>query len=166
MSLSKQPDPVVRVYRIKWWLQAFAVLWTVLSSLIWGRILWNEVLDTDEPLLWHFIVGPLLTMGGSFWVVHLFRAKVTLFNDSIETCGPLGKATLRFDEIRGRREYAVTGGYEGGGDTHYLKVEPNDDRLPTLDFIRDYDFDSTFYAWFDALPDLNAADKQKRKASD
>ena len=38
------------------------------------------------------------------------------------------KATLRFDEIRRRREYVVTGGGEYRGDTQYLRVEPNDDR--------------------------------------
>jgi hypothetical protein len=91
----------------------------------------------------------------------MFKATVTLSDDAIETYGLLGRAKLRFDEIEGRREYAVTGGGEDAGSTHYFKLEPNDDRLPTLDFIRDYDFDAAFYDWFKRLPDLDRIAQRK-----
>lgn len=164
MGPSKEPGLVVRAYRIKWWWQAFAVAWTAIGLLVWGGILWKEVFGAEEPRPWHFVAASLCIVGGAFWVAHVLQARVTLFVDAIETCGLLGMARLRFDEIRGRREYVLTGGAEEGGDTHYFKVEPNDDRLPTLDSIKDYDFDNEFYSWFKTLSDLDAADKLKNNS--
>jgi hypothetical protein len=41
-----------------------------------------------------------------------------------------------------------------------LKLEPNDDRIPTLEFEETYyTLDDHFFAWFNALPDLDALDK-------
>jgi hypothetical protein len=56
------------------------------------------------------------------------------------------------------------GGSEDGGTTRYLKLEPNDDRLPSLSFPRDCNFDGVFCDWFNNLPDLDAIDKPKTKS--
>jgi hypothetical protein len=164
MDSSKEPDLAGRAYRIRWQWRAFAVVWTAIGALVWGGIISKETLGKEDPRLWHFVVGPLWIIAGLLWIAHMFQAAVTLFHDSIEKRGLLGRARLRFGEIRGRREYFVTGGGEDGGATHYLKLEPNDDRLPTLDFMWDYDFDPAFYDWFKSLPDLDAVDKVKDKA--
>jgi hypothetical protein len=161
MHASEEPDLAGRVYRIRWPWRAFAIVWTAIGALVWGTILPKEISGTEDAHLSHFVVAPLWIIGGILWTVHMLRATVTLSHDSIETRGLLGKARLRFNEIRGRREYVVAGSDEDGGDTHYLKVEPNDDRLPTLDLMRAYDFDTTFYGWFEKLPDLDAIRQAK-----
>ncbi|MGO9129879.1 MAG: hypothetical protein ACLQIS_09130 [Bryobacteraceae bacterium] len=113
----------------------------------------------SQPKLWELGIASIVVMGCGFWVAHAFEARVALFDDAIEVRGLFGKKRLRFDEIRGRREYVVRG--DEGGSTRYLKLEPNDDRLPTLRFAREHNFDSVFYAWFRRLPDLDAMEKAK-----
>jgi hypothetical protein len=158
MRPSKRPDLDGRTYRVRWWLRAFAIVWTALGALVWGGTLSKEVFGSEDSVWWHFVVAPIWIVGGILWTAHVFKATVTLFHDAIETYGLWGRVKLRFDQIRGHREYLVTG---VGGTTHYFKLEPNDDRLPTLDFIRHYDFDTVFYDWFSKLPDLDAMDKLK-----
>jgi|HubBroStandDraft_4_1064222.scaffolds.fasta_scaffold682392_2 hypothetical protein len=63
----------------------------------------------------------------------------------------------------GRREHMVRGTQSGR--IHYLKLEPNDETLPTL-FQQNCNFDGVFYEWFNKLPDLDAMDKVKLKGSD
>jgi hypothetical protein len=162
--MSTEDQLVVRAYRINWWCRAFSMFWTGLVGLFWTVTLWDEFFGEKEPGLWQIIAGTLFVVSGTIWVTHLFRARVTLFADAIETSGLLGRARLRFNEIRGRREYVVRGGEEGGN-TPYLKVVSNDDRLPSLDFIKYYNFDDAFYAWFKGLPDLDAADQLRHRIS-
>jgi hypothetical protein len=150
-----------RAYRINFRWRAFAAVWTGIGGLVTGSILFDEISANEDPGLWLVVVAFLWIVGGLLWFSHMCLATVTLFPDAIETRGLLGRARLRFEDIRGRRQYVATG--DEGGDTHYLKIEPNDDRLPTLDFMRDYDFDYIFYDWFGKLPDLDAADRLKVK---
>ncbi len=84
----------------------------------------------------------------------------------IEKCNLLGKKTLPISAIRGRREYVVSGDGEGGR-TRYLRLVSNDDRYPTIDFMKNgYNWDDAFRSWFDSLDDLDARDKeQAHKAS-
>ena len=52
------------------------------------------------------------------------------------------------------------------GSTVFLKLEPNDDRLPTLEFQKNYyNFDDRFFRWFNELPDLDVEDKKKHMTS-
>jgi hypothetical protein len=52
-----------------------------------------------------------------------------------------------------------------GGNTRYLKLIPGDDRLPTLEFSKNYTIDDTFYKWFYEPPDLDERDKREAKDS-
>jgi len=165
MDAPERSNLTGRTYRIRWRWRVFAILWTAWGALAWGRVLSTEVLGNEDPIWWHFVVASLWIIGGILWIAHVFKATVTLFDDAIESYGLFGRAKLRFDEIHGRREYVVTGGGEDGGTTQYFKLEPNDDRLPTLDFVRDYDFDNIFYEWFKKLPDLSAMDKLKGRGT-
>ena len=143
-------------------MRALAIVWTALGAFAWGGTLSKEVFGSEDPVWWHFVAAPLWIVGGILWTAHVFKATVTLSHEAIETNGLWGRVKLRFDEIRGRREYLVTG---FRGKTRYIKLEPNDDRFPTLDFIRNYDFDTTFYDWFNRLPDLDAIDKLKGRGT-
>jgi hypothetical protein len=126
---------------------------------IWGGV----ILGRREPKLEEMVVSAILPMFGVLWVAFSFLSTVTLFVDALEHRTLLGRKRLPFEGIRGRREYFVDS-YESGS-TRYLKLEPNDDRLPTLDFQKYYTFDREFYEWFNNLPDLDAMDRLKGKNS-
>lgn len=158
------PDTPHKIYKIKWFWRAFSIVWTGLSVCFWLALLSKEIFGEEDLEWWHLIVGPAWIVGAPFWTAHMFLARVRLYRDAIETSGLLGQSRLRFEEILGRREYEAKGDGEGGS-TRYLKIEPIGDHLPLLDFMKDYDFDRSFYDWFEALPDLDAKDKVKGKRS-
>jgi hypothetical protein len=101
--------------------------------------IWGGVISGDrEPKIFDMAVPLVLTVTGAFWVAHSFRTSVALRDDAIELCNLFTKKRLPFDAIRGRREYVSRGARSA---TRYLKLEPNDDRLPTLEFEKHYAFD-------------------------
>lgn len=72
--------------------------------------------------------------------------------------GPAGSVLIS-------RDRAGSGG-EDFPSVWYLKLEPNDDRFPVLDFEESYyRLDDYFCEWFNALPDLDALDKVRPKDS-
>jgi len=93
--------------------------------------------------------------------VNALRATVIFTADAIELRSILGYSRLPLNEIRGRREFVERGNEEGG--TRYLVLVPNDDRLPTIQFMKGYTFDEAFFRWFYDLPDLDAEDKKVHK---
>ena len=93
--------------------------------------------------------------------VNFFNTTITFTAEAVELRTIFGRKKLPLSGIRGRREYEVHG--VEGGITRYLKLVPNDGRLPTLDFMKHYTFDDAFYQWFYELPDLDAEDKKKHK---
>jgi hypothetical protein len=62
-----------------------------------------------------------------------------------------------------RREHVSR---DDGVDRRYVQLIPDDDRLPTVSFSRDYRFDAAFEEWLYSLPDLDAAEKARGKSSD
>ncbi len=76
-----------------------------------------------------------------------------------------GRKTLRFRDIRGRREYVVRSAGPESVSTRYLKLESNDDRLPSLEFEKYFTFDAAFYEWFNRLPNLDKLSTQREKNS-
>jgi hypothetical protein len=154
-----------RVYRITWWWRAGAVFFLTIGSVvsigIWNGIIFGE----REPKFAEMVGTPVLAIVGVFLAWSAFRATVTLSADAIELRTLFERKRLPLNAIRGRREYVVRGGtVDVGGSTRYLKLEPNDDRLPTMDIVKYFNFDDRFYQWFKALPDLDALDKQRREA--
>ena len=75
------------------------------------------------------------------------------------------RRTLPLDKIRGRRRYLDGGGDESPSIWH-LKLEPNDDQFPALEFEeRYYKLDDHFFAWFNTLSDLDALEKTRPRTS-
>jgi len=110
------------------------------------------------------VIAVVFLIVGIGLTINFFKATVTFTSDAIELNTIFARKKLPFSGIRGRREYVVRGGeVDAGGSTRYLKLVPNDDRLPTLDFMKNYTFDDAFYSWFNALPDLDAEDKKVHK---
>jgi hypothetical protein len=147
---------------MRWFRQVLPVLFLVVGSLIW-IVNWGRIVSGDrEPRLWDIALPVVLTLGGAFWVASTLSSSVTLFDDAIELRTLLGRKRLSFDQIRGRREYVSRGQRSA---TRYLRLEPNDDRLATIEFEKSYTFDDEFYAWFNKLPDLDALDQKRQKGS-
>jgi hypothetical protein len=156
--------PAARVYRLKWLVRvaASALLGfsTIFAATTWAKAITGE----DVAHLFPMIVSVILVCGGVVWTLYAFRSTVTLSEDAIELSDLTGRKSLPLASIRGRRTYVVSGGSEPV-QTRYLKLEPDDDRFPILDFQKDYNFDAAFYAWFNSLPDLDALDKTRPKNS-
>jgi len=93
--------------------------------------------------------------------INAFQTKVIFTFDTIELQSILGRKRIPLSGIRGRREIVATG--EEGGSTRHLCLVPDNDRLPTLQFMKSYTFDDTFYRWFNELRDLDAEDKKVHK---
>jgi hypothetical protein len=136
-----------RVYRSQWWQRALAVLFPIMVPL-WGAISGG----------WDTVTTAIVFIFCAYIPACAFMATVTLSDDAIELRTLFSRRRLRFDQIRGRREYVGYGRYGG---TRRFKLEPNDRRLPTLKFDKDYTFDRVFYDWFNKLPDLDAMDTAK-----
>ncbi len=157
------PAPYLSVYRPSWSWRAFALAFLALGTIfaihIWREVRWGLA----EPRPFEIAIGAVLVLVGTALVAHTFTESVRFTTDAIERATLVGVKRLPLSNIRGRREYAVSG--HESGRTRYLKLEPNDDRLPTLDFSRNYDFDDAFYKWFHGLPDLDEMDKEAPKTS-
>lgn len=156
--------PGAHVYRLKWWVRvaasAFLGLSAVLAATNWVRAMTGE----KDAHLFQMIVSVVLVCVGVVWTLYAFQSTVTLTEDAIELRDLAGRKNLPLASICGRRTYVVTGG-NPPGQTRYLKLEPDDDRLPILDFQKDYNFDAAFFAWFNSLPDLDSMDKTRPKSS-
>jgi hypothetical protein len=154
----ENPPPIYRVYRLRWGQRAFALFFLVFSVFFvfgsWRRLLIAQ--EEHRPLL--LILSVIFLVVGVGLNLNAFQTAVTFTSDAIELRSILGRRRLPLSEIRGRREVVARG--EEGGSTRYLCLVPDDDRLPTLQFMKSYTFDDTFYRWFNELRDLDAEDKK------
>jgi hypothetical protein len=162
MSEFEASPRVTHVYRMNGLYRGASLIFLAVASFLlvafWGGIATGQ----KEPKLLEMVLAPLLPIVGGIWVAFAFTSTITLFHDAIELRTLVNRTRLPFTGIQGRREYVV---HTDDGNAHYLKLETNDDRLPTLEFQIDYDFDSTFYDWFNQLPNLDELDKTKPKKS-
>jgi hypothetical protein len=162
MNELEEPTRIIHVYRMNGLYRGGSIFFLVVASFflfaIWGRIATGQ----KEPKLFEMILAPVLFIAGAVWVAFAFTSTVTLFHDAIELRTLVNRTRLPFTGIRGWREYVVQ---SDDGSTRYMKLEPNDDQLPTVEFQQDYNFDGTFYNWFYQLPDLDELDKTKPKKS-
>lgn len=165
LSQSDRSMRVVRVYRLKWYRFMAALFFLVLScTFVIGT--WRElILGAGEVKPLQMAISALLLIIGVLWTASTFKARVILYEDAIESVALRGRKALRFRDIRGRREYVVRSGGPESVSTRYLKLEPNDDLLPALEFEKYFTFDTAFYEWFNKLPDLAELDAQKAKSS-
>jgi hypothetical protein len=99
-----------------------------------------------------------LLLSGAYQTANAFISRITLYQDSVELRTAFNRRSLRFSEIRGRREYIGM----SRAKTRYFKLEPNDNRLNSLSFAEQaFTFDQAFFDWFNELPNLDAADEKK-----
>lgn len=119
---------------------------------------------TRDPRFLEMMFPIIFSVAVAIFTFRAFRNKVRLSGTAIELCGLSGKRVLPFDKIRGRRKYFDPGNENSPGVWH-LVFEPNDDRFTKIDIEELYQFDSFFYEWFDALPDLDDLDKKRHKPS-
>jgi hypothetical protein len=108
------------------------------------------------------LVSAALLLYGTYKTANAFISTVTLFPHSVEVRTAFSRQSLSTKQIRGRREYANNW---GRSKTWYYCLVSNDDKLGTLDFEQDFNFDEAFFSWFNQLPDLDAADEKRWKES-
>src|SRR5258708_24656770 len=153
-----------RVYRMNWLFRGFGIFFLLFGCLLLfagGRDLFIEEVEPDFAKIAVAFVFPLVGFG---MTVHGFVSKLVFSDDGVDQVAYLGRKSLPYASIRGRRESVVRGDAESGN-TRYLRLEPHDDH-PALEFGKNlYAFDATFREWFNSLPDLDAMDMVKHKDS-
>jgi hypothetical protein len=155
----------MRIYRIGWGQRVFSVVFTAFGAVFLVAIWSGVIFGTREASWIEIVVSIALPLGGGLFIARAFKDYIALAQSEILQQGLLKLQTLPFEKIRGRRRYLVKGSGRSP-DVWHLKVEPNDDQFPTLDFEESYyTFDEYFRTWFSALPDLDERDKTGPKPS-
>jgi hypothetical protein len=159
-------EPTFRVYRPKRGQRAFALFFLAFAIFFvigsWG----GPIAGRSEAKPMEMMIAVLLLIVGMGLTVNFFTATITFTADTIEKNSLFRRERLPLSGIRGRREFVVRGGSaDTGGSTRYLKLVPNDDRLPALEFMKSYSFDEAFFRWFNSLPDLDAEGSETHRDS-
>ncbi len=113
----------------------------------------NYAFDFFAVIVYGFgsvVLGMLLFRSGS-------KLSVALTTDSIRINGLFRSATLRFDEILGRRNKIGRKRIQT-----FLVPTSSCEQRPIK--VPDVVFDEVFDKWLSSLPDLDAIDKEKRRA--
>jgi hypothetical protein len=127
-----------------------------LFGLLWSQHAGVQRRNSAETVEWAAIA-----LFAACWAIYVVGAVIVLSEDTIEKRTPLKTDSLRFAEIRGRRE-TVHRNFDGSY-IRYLQVIPRDPLLPTIKFQKFYLFDAAFYAWYDDLPDLDATHRTRKR---
>jgi hypothetical protein len=153
----------VRVYTMGWLRRAGALFYLVLGFFLTLASWTGPVSGTEKSHPFGMLISAAVLLFGLYRSANDFLAAVSLFPDAIEVRTLFKRERLPFSGIRGRREYV---GYAGRSRTAYLKLEPNAAGLPSLVFEKDYSLDEEFFRWFNDLPDLDEADRKRKKESE
>jgi hypothetical protein len=155
--------PFGRVYRVSWLFRGFGIVF-LLFGCVFLFALGRTLIIGEEDLTYLTVaIAFIFPLVGGGIAAHGFISRLRFSEERVEKVSFLGRKSLPFGSIRGRREYVVTDAE--GGSTRYLRLEPNDDHA-AMEFGKAlYTFDSAFWEWFNALPDLDAMDKVKHKDS-
>lgn len=159
----KNPPPIYCVYHWSKLGRAFTLLFLAFSVFYAVGVCTGQVIRGTgvNPMI--ILIALVLFIAGSLFAIYSYRAKISFTTEAIELHTNFTRKRLPPSGILGRREYIVR---DEDGSTVYLKLEPNDDRLPTLEFQKNYyNFDDRFFRWFNELPDLDVEDKKKHKTS-
>ncbi len=153
-----------RVYRLSPWIRLFAAAFLVFSVLGLLGLLWSERAGVQGRNPAAMVEWGAITLFAACWAIYVFAAVIVLSGDAIEKRTPLKTDSLRFAEIRGRREM-VHRNFDGSY-IRYLQVIPRDPLMPVIKFQKFYVFDGAFYAWYDELPDLDAMERTRNRDSE
>jgi hypothetical protein len=155
--------PTLRVYRPKWGWRIFSLFFPIFGGLAVISELKQLIAQAPDFSLGVLICGLLIMVVGAGLVVNFFTSVVRFTHDSVEHRTLFRRRSLPLAAIRGRREYMTRD--SDGVPTYYLRLIPNDNRLPVLEFTRTYALDEAFFRWFYSLPGLNERDEPKSKFS-
>jgi hypothetical protein len=153
-----------RIYRMKTSQRVISIVLLVAGLFFTIAIWWGVLTGTREPKFLDMMFPIAFSLLGGIFIWSSFRNMVRLSEDSIELRSFSGRRVLPFNKIRGRRRYLSRGDLDSV-DVWHLVLEPNDDRCIKIDLEELYQFDEVFYAWFNALPDLDEIDKAKLRDS-
>ena len=162
-TVTKSVTEAARIYRTKWWRRAVPIFLVALGLLFLTGLIERGVSEVSQQQIISLLGVSAFLLLGIFMTGDAFRSTITLTADAIEVRTLLRSSQLPLNAIRGRREYVVNSGRTR---TRYLRLESNDDRLPALYFEKSFSFDTHFFAWFNALPDLDELDKSGLKTSE
>jgi hypothetical protein len=153
-----------RVYRLSPWIRLFAAVFLAFSLLGLLGLLWSQHAGLQGRNPAEMLEWAAITLFAVCWMIYVFAAAIVLSENAIEKRTPLKTDSLRFSQIRGRRE-TVHRNFDGSY-IRYLQVIPRDSLLPLIRFQKFYVFDAAFYAWYDELPDLDAMDRARNRDSE
>ena len=151
------------VYRMGWGLRVFGIVFTLMSAFFLIAF-WGGAISGGRPAtLFEMLLPIAFITVGVLLIVSSFKNYVSISQTEISLQTIVKRQTLPLNKIQGRRRYLDKGGYEFPS-VWYLRLEPNDDRFPIVEFQeKHYKLDDFFYAWFNALPDLDRMDKEREE---
>jgi hypothetical protein len=153
-----------RVYRLSPWIRMFSAAFLLFSLLGLLGLLWSQHAGLQGRNPAEMVEWAAITLFAVCWAVYVFGAAIVLSENAIEKRTPMKTNSLRFGEIRGRRE-TVHRNFDGSY-IRYLQVIPRNPLLPVIKFQKFYVFDAAFYAWYDDLPSLDAMNDARNRGSE
>lgn len=149
--------PVGRVYRMRLWWRCFTVAYLASGLIFLGSVIGRAFTGAKPPTFGDIAGSTFLSLVALGLVGHALTSALSFGDDSVELGSVFRSRSLPLSAIRGRREYVSQGTRSR---TRYIKLESDDDRFPSLDIAKSYyTFDQRFWAWFNSLRDVDAADK-------
>lgn len=156
--------PIGRVYQMSWLFRGFALAFLIFGFLLFVTFLRGILTGEADPNITKTMIAIVLPIVGLFTAAHAFVSRVVFTNDALQRVTLIGRRTVPLNLIRGRREYVVNGD-DPPGSTRYVRLELNNGDK-SIDLGKKlYNFDHQFWAWYNSLPDLDAADKVPHKDS-
>jgi len=155
------PSQYPRTYRVSRGYFAFLALLSALVAIPAGIGIWyfgtgHETRDTADAAIMVSICS-LFVLLGAYLLASLLRFHVTLAADSIAVRNCFTARRVLRAEIAGFRVLP----------TQYIStvvVVPRDPQRKKLKFSKMLKADEAFYAWFNALPNLDAEDRKQSRA--
>lgn len=154
------PPPTNRIYGASMGWKLFALGLCGFSAFFLCGSLYELHIGASSPSV--VAAGFAFFVAGMAFAVYTFRVSIRFTGDAIEHRTLMGIRRLPLAEIRGLKEFVSR---DEKGSTRYLRLVPDDDRIPAMDFAKNYSFDDSFHQWFYGLRDLDAEEKQTHKGS-
>jgi len=152
--------PVGRVYRENWWIRILSTSFFVFGCAAAVAFVRGGLLDPESVNWVEMLFAIVFLVAGMFLAAETFSSRLDFAERSFTMRSVLRTRKVDYSIIRGRRVVP-----EEDGSTRYLRLDTTDGSKP-FDFgEHQYAFDDAFWAWFNALPDLDAMDKVTHKGS-